>query len=207
MQQRRACRDCGARAASTPPPFATRPRRIACGCSMPARRDDVRHARRAREMRRPPLRHVPHAVDVADVGASERSGQRTADARAEKPLRERAPRRSGPARRRTRSPSGGRRRQRRPPVGGRRHHFDVDAGALQALAQAEHRGRRSAVGHAPARSRATRGAPSRRVSRDPGRSARAAASNMSSVSRVCLAARSGPAGSDRAAPSARRDRP
>ena len=53
-----------------------------------ARRDHVRHAMRARKARRRPLRHVPHAVDVADVGAGERGRQRPSQARAEKPLRE-----------------------------------------------------------------------------------------------------------------------
>ena len=74
-----------------------------------SRRDDVRHvADCARQMRRPPLRHVPDAVDVTDVGASAAprvSGLRT---RAPKNRRGNAlRRRSAPARRRTRSPSGG----------------------------------------------------------------------------------------------------
>ena len=85
-------------------------------------------------------------MDVADVGALQRGGERLADAGPEESSRKR-----GldilhadavvliPAVRRC--------RQIRLAIGGRRHHFDVEAGALQSLAETEDRGRRTTVGN------------------------------------------------------------
>ena len=95
-------RDCGARAANTPPPSASgrAASPAAAACPAATRRTARRRARARR--RRPPLRHVPHAVDVADVGAGERGRQRPRAAARRRTAAGMRPPRSGPARRRTR---------------------------------------------------------------------------------------------------------
>ena len=114
-----------------------------CRLQHAARRDHVGDVSPAREVRRPPLGHVPEPVDVAHVRVRERLGQRRPHARAEKsPRKRRAGISHGHAvvLRAVRH-----RRQRRVAVRGRRHDLDVHARALQPLAQPEDRRGGSAV--------------------------------------------------------------
>ena len=68
--------------------FRHRPRAHRFRLEHAARRDDIGNIGGARQVRRPPFRHIPDAMDVADVGRSESTDERGAHACAEKSLRE-----------------------------------------------------------------------------------------------------------------------
>lgn len=106
--------------------------------------DDVRSGGLARQTRRPPFRDIPDAMDVTHVRSRQRALQWPSHASAEETAGKRAARvvhRHAivllTIRRRW--------RKARAPVGCRGHNFDLDARALQSLAETQHRPRRPTV--------------------------------------------------------------